>query len=123
MGRVGNDDIRLRHFLHHACHCHLALLLPDLPLDLRISFGLLHFIFDFLLCHFEILCGLPFLIAIVHQRHNHNDTNDDECHVENNLCHKGKARRQIEEHELRHRKNLLMNKAIKEKADDEDLKK
>ena len=33
-----------------------------------------------------------------------------------------RARCQIEEHELRHRKNLLVNKAVEKEADDDDLK-
>ena len=123
MRRVRNDDIGLGNFLHHARHRHLPLLLTNLALDLGIAFRLLHLILDFLLGHLEILRRLPFLIAVIHDRHDHDDPDDDECHPENDLCDEGKACRKIEEHELRHCKNLFVNKAVEKETDDEDLEK
>ena len=123
MRRVRDDDVRLRHFLHHACHCHLPLLLPDLPLDLRIALGLLHLILDFLFRHLEILRRLPVLVAVVCDRHDHDHADDDERHLEDDLGDKRKTRRQVKEHELRHCNDLLVDEAVEEKSYDEDLKK
>ena len=123
MGRVRDDDIRLRHFLHHARHRHLPLLLADLSLDLWVAFGLLHLILDFLLGHLEILRCLPFLVAVVHKCHNHDDTDDDERHLEDDLRNERKTCRQVEKHELWHRENLFMDEAVEEKTNDENLEK
>ena len=50
MGRVGDDDRRLRHVFHLAARRgHLALLGADLTLEHRIAFLLLVLFFDFLL--------------------------------------------------------------------------
>ena len=85
MRRIRHDDIRLRHLLHHAAHRHLALLLADLPLDLRIALCLLELILDLLLRHLEILRRLPFLIAEIEHRQDEDHADDLERERENNL--------------------------------------
>ena len=68
MRRVRNNNIRLRHALHHSPPCRLLHPLALLWLDLWISFLILILIFDFLLCHTQVFFMFPFLEHPVSKR-------------------------------------------------------
>ena len=121
MRRVRDDDVRLRHFLHHAAHGHLALFLANLALDLRIAFRLLELILDFLLRHHQVLRRLPFLIAVIEQRDDEDDADDLEGQCENDVGNLRERRREVVEDELRHRENLILEIIVDEEADDGNL--
>ena len=71
VGRVGDDHIGLRHFGHHAAAGHLALLLADAALDVRVAFGLARLALDFLEGHLQARVVFP-------DRQRHVDGGDDD---------------------------------------------
>ena len=65
MRRVTDDNICIRHCLHHSASCHTLLKASDLTLNLGISFHLLILFLDFLFRHLDPLLIGPTLIEVV----------------------------------------------------------
>lgn len=59
MGRVGNNDIRLRDGGHHATTGSFTLKHANAPLDLRIAFHFLAFLLQFLTRHLQLVMVVP----------------------------------------------------------------
>ena len=121
VGRVGDDDIRLGHFLHHSGHGHLTLLLTDLSLDLGITFLLLEFFLDLLLAHLQILGILPFLINQVKDGHHHEQPDNLKDQVKDHLGNLGHAGKQIHKDQLGHLPQLLRQVHVHQRADNGNL--
>ena len=66
MGRVGDDDIRIRDGAHHAPLAHVALGLADALFDFRAPFLILVFVAHFLLGHQQFFVAFPQLHGHVH---------------------------------------------------------
>ena len=82
VGWVGDDDVGLGDFLHHASLRHLALDLADLGFDQWVAFGLFEFFFHFLLGHHQILVLLVALIKEIDRRNDCQDQGQLQAEME-----------------------------------------
>ena len=121
MGRVTDNDIRVRHSLHHPAPCHTLLDAADLAFDLGIPFHLLEFFLDLFLGHLHILLKRPALVEQVKCRNRDKYHADSQYHVENLFQHVDPGRSHGHIHHLRDDHDLILQDIIKHHAQDHDL--
>ena len=91
MGRVRDDHVRFGQVLHHTPAGYLLHFLPDLSLNLRITFLLLVLVLDFLLRHPHVHGELHLLVRKIRRRNDTVHSRNPDTHFRNEITDYGKS--------------------------------